>query len=73
MEDSVDSRKNPSVNHCDAQWSPAFAGMTGSFAGMMGETCAEMTGSFAGMVGETFAGMVETYSSFPCSCVGMHT
>ncbi len=28
MEDSVDSRKEPSVDHCDAQWIPAFAGMT---------------------------------------------
>ena len=31
MEDSVDSRKAPPcVDHCDAQWIPAFAGMTGS-------------------------------------------
>ena len=30
MEDSVDSRKEPSVDHCDAQWIPAFAGMTGN-------------------------------------------
>ena len=29
MKDSVDSRKEePSVDHCDAQWIPAFAGMT---------------------------------------------
>ena len=28
MEDSVDSKKNPSVDHYDAQWIPAFAGMT---------------------------------------------
>ena len=27
MKDSVDSRKEPSVDHCDAQWIPAFAGM----------------------------------------------
>ena len=28
MEDSVNSRKEPNVNHCDAQWIPAYAGMT---------------------------------------------
>jgi len=28
MEGPVDSRKEPSVDHCDAQWIPAFAGMT---------------------------------------------
>ena len=28
VEDSVDSRKEPSVDHCDAQWIPAVAGMT---------------------------------------------
>ena len=30
MEGPVDSRKEPSVDHCDAQWIPAFAGMTES-------------------------------------------
>ena len=29
MEDSVDSRKESRVDHRDAQWIPAFAGMTG--------------------------------------------
>ena len=41
MEDSVDSRKNPSVDHCDTRWSPAFAEMTGSFAGMAGKPLRE--------------------------------
>ena len=36
MEDLVDSRKEPSVDHCDAQWSPAFAGMTGYFFRALG-------------------------------------
>ena len=30
MEDSVDSRREARVDHCDAQWIPAFAGMTGT-------------------------------------------
>ena len=27
VEDSVNSRKEPSVDHCDTQWIPAFAGI----------------------------------------------
>ena len=41
MEDSVDSRKNPGVDHCNARWIPACAGMTGSFAEMTGRSSRE--------------------------------
>ena len=63
--------KNPSVDHCDTQWIPAFAGMTGEiFAGMTGEIFAGMAGEiFAGMAGEIFAGMAGEIFAGTHDCV----
>ena len=45
--------KAPSVDHCDAQWIPAFAGMTES-------VLREWQGVFCGNDGKRFAGMTES-------------
>ena len=50
--------KNPGVDHCNARWIPAFAGMTGRFRGNDGET-------FAGMVGTHDCVVIDLSLSFP--------
>ena len=50
-----------------------FCGNDGEFCGNGGGDLCGNDGEFCGNGGEIFAGMAGTHSSFPGSCVGMHT